>query len=578
MEENTIKLSEARFETRDKMRLLNDCSDQLASTKQALHATEMKLKDANEVLSAKDGDKTTGKPVKATSDSATKQDSVCDQQLREARANLHTQKMMWNNCSSSMVQERESKLTEAATAKECALHVKWLQQLLEEHMALVLNGSVQNKEPTGVNKQGCNCDRRSKGSNDDIEALNSSEVGSTPVETAATSDSANARGEGCNREASEARAMLKTQEMTLKNCSSYRTKCDEELATALDTIHLKTQELDKYWFNLVKAQGQVWALTDCLSETHSVDETITIIKNLKFRQQEYARELDQLRDDLKLKTSSLIQCENQAKDIHKNLTTLSSSMEECAKDLKSRPKVEPTGCKECVRKLNQSEDHLKLKTSTLTKCENQLRDTSSSLQQCTKDLKSRPKVEDIGLKKCECNDKQRSTKSKGETAKLTKCNEDLATATDTVRWKTQQLNKCADNLVKTRGEVQLLTARLSETYSDHYTTVKNLEIRHEEKLENIISDLQLRCQRSLDQAAFDCNTDERAELLLPICQSIFVVLLILLILVCLLHLIPEEFNPHRPTGFAYYLYKLRYLIGIRGRHPEFRIRSNNRYR
>lgn len=525
MEENTIKLSEARFETRDKMRLLNDCSDQLASTKQALHATEMKLKDANEVLSAKDGDKTTGKPVKATSDSATKQDSVCDQQLREARANLHTQKMMWNNCSSSMVQERESKLTEAATAKECALHVKWLQQLLEEHMALVLNGSVQNKEPTGVNKQGCNCDRRSKGSNDDIEALNSSEVGSTPVETAATSDSANARGEGCNREASEARAMLKTQEMTLKNCSSYRTKCDEELATALDTIHLKTQELDKYWFNLVKAQGQVWALTDCLSETHSVDETITIIKNLKFRQQEYARELDQLRDDLKLKTSSLIQCENQAKDIHKNLTTLSSSMEQCAKDLKSRPKVE-----------------------------------------------------DIGLKKCECNDKQRSTKSKGETAKLTKCNEDLATATDTVRWKTQQLNKCADNLVKTRGEVQLLTARLSETYSDHYTTVKNLEIRHEEKLENIISDLQLRCQRSLDQAAFDCNTDERAELLLPICQSIFVVLLILLILVCLLHLIPEEFNPHRPTGFAYYLYKLRYLIGIRGRHPEFRIRSNNRYR
>ena len=95
LEEKTVKLTAARYEAREMTRALQDCSDQLATTKQALNATEMKLNDTNEVPSRgkeNAGDKT-GKSAETASRSATTEDRSCSQQLTKARADLRSERL-----------------------------------------------------------------------------------------------------------------------------------------------------------------------------------------------------------------------------------------------------------------------------------------------------------------------------------------------------------------------------------------------------------------------------------------------------------------------------------------------------
>ena len=463
-------MTAARYEAREMKRLLKDCSDQLAATKQTLHTAEKKLKDSSEVRNGTEYTREKiGEPVKATLDSATTEDSDCVRQLMEASANLQHQQMTLENCSSHLVQVRKDELTATATAKECSVHVKWLQQRLEEYM----QGEA---EKDGLGKLGCNCGRRSKESKNVTNAFRTTEYrcdnNKEPVETGVNSDSANEQGGNCISQLTEARANLKTQEMWLRNCSSNLTQERKDKLSAAATA------------------------------------------------EECARQLNQSQHRLKVKTATLNQCQNQLKETHKNATTISSALEHCGKDLISRQKVEQAGRKE------------------------------------------------------------RSTKMKGESAKLANCTEKLTTALDTVRWNTEQKNRCAESLVKARGEVQSLTTRLSETRttienlklrqrdklqdtrSDYETVINNLKLRQQENLETVISNLQLRHEEEMGQAA----------LLVPIYKSTFVVFLLFIYPCCIVKI----YNLLAPT---YYAHRFQNFIGIRGRHVLYRVNFRRpRYR
>ena len=366
LQENAVKLTTARYKARDIERTLNSCSDQLETTKQALRATEVKLKDANEVLS--ETGHTRDRAAKLVK-RASEEESNCGRWLTETEASLQTERMALKNCSSRLVLVREDKLMAAATAEECSTQLKWLQQRLEEYMAVFIHGPVDTGELAGLNKQGCNCDRRSTAESNDVtgglrEVEGGREKTTETAETAATADSANEECDNCTRQLTEARANLKAQEVTSKNCSRHLTK----------------------------------ERSDRIAAAASAEECSGDLSQSQFR--------------LELQTSILAQCENKLKVAHSDLTTLSSSLERCTKDSKSKPKVEQNGPKECA-----------------------------------------------------CINEQKSTKSKCDPAKLSQCNEKLTTALDTVQWRTKQMNNCAENLVKSRGEVQSLAGRLAETES-----------------------------------------------------------------------------------------------------------------
>ena len=222
LEENTIKLTTARYKARDMNRKLSSCSDQLETTKQSLQVTEKKLNDANKVLSETGCTMDrSGRLVERTSD----EESRCDRRLTETEASLKTERSALKCYSSRLLQERVDKLMAAATAEMCSktMQLKWTQQRRYEYMSVFIQGSVEKKEPPRLNKLGCNCDGRSTESKDLVGSFHKAEGASDEttyvVYTAATADSVNKQCD--TRELAEARADIKAQEIALKNCPSH---------------------------------------------------------------------------------------------------------------------------------------------------------------------------------------------------------------------------------------------------------------------------------------------------------------------------------------------------------------------
>ena len=465
LEENANKLEAARYEARDMKRTLSACLDQLSTTQQALNSTEMKLRDTKKVLNGtKNSQSKSEKLVEAT-----KELTRCSEQLEKARAGLHDKEMMLENCSSSLVQEREDKIAEAATAKECSLHVAWIQQLLKEHVAIHAQDPITTDKVHNIKKHSCsgpNCDRKLKESKNakpySRKTRNSLDEPTEPEKKAATSECNN-----CCRQLSEARANLSIQDVMLKNCSSY---------------------------------------------------------------------LTQERDDNRRVAAS---------------------------------------ANECVCKLNQSGYHLELETATRTQCENQLVKStenltavSSVLDECRRDLRRvGAELELAKSKDCTCD----SNQSKGESAMLAKCKEELTTALDNARWKKKQMDKCAMKLDNVRGEVQSLNTLLAETNSACEIIIENVNLRHQERLKTVVADLRLQCEEEIDKAALECEVQ---QLSIALCKSIFVIPFILV-----------YFGLFTAVGhklfmtFASYAIRLKALLGIRGRQVMYRVNFERpRYR
>lgn len=467
LEESSLKLATARFEIRNTLRTLNDCSDQLAETKHTLHATEIKLKDANDVLSRTKVDKC--KLAKAASNSATKEeDSSCTRQLAEARANLKTKETMLKNVSSHMTQEREDKLLAAATAEECSLHRKWLQQRLEEYMIGLPQDpmiAVKGELPPETENRDCSCE-------DTNAVLRTTETGADKttnrVEKVTNPNSSSERaGSDCSRQLTEARADLKTRETLSRNCS-----------------------------------------------------------------RRLARERE-------------------------SRTKATRTAEACARQLnRSRCRPEPTA-RECDARLNDTRKNLSA--------------ASDALKQCVNDLSASKEAERTVVRDC---GKRQSAKLKDVSAKLTKCDEELATAAETLRWKTKQNNKCAENLVQARGEVQSLTTQLTDTDLSCSQVVEGLQRRYQDSL----ADLELRheqLEQELKRTAQNCAGDDDLMMLKSPVIKLFLVPLIFggyyWLTLSLFFLL---------LWFGYYVMMNRFgtLLGIRGRRVEYGVHFRRRYR
>jgi len=216
LEDKTMKLTAARYEIRDPLRRRNDCSEQLTATKHVLNSTEIKLKDTNDVLNRTKADKC--KQTKAASNSATEKDSGCIRQLAVAQSSLRAKETALRNVSSHLTQEHEAKLSAAATAEECSLHRKWLQQRLEEYMVFLSQDSVAKGELLDTKKRGCNC----KDKNPCFHATESGKDKTTNlVEKVVIPYSSTEKDGNCTQELKEARADLKTRKVVSRNCSRH---------------------------------------------------------------------------------------------------------------------------------------------------------------------------------------------------------------------------------------------------------------------------------------------------------------------------------------------------------------------
>ena len=342
LEENTIKLTTARYKARDMNRKLSSCSDQLETTKQSLQVTEKKLNDANKVLSETGCTMDrSGRLVERASD----EENRCSRRLTETEASLKTERSALKNCSSHLMQERDDKIVAAATAEQCSMQTKWMQQRLDEYLAVFTRRVAETEEPPRLNKRGCSCDRRSTESKDVIEDFHKAEGGrdrtTETVVAAATADSANKDCGNCTRQLAEARANLKARETALKNCSSHLTKERRDGRTAAASA------------------------------------------------EECSGELSQSQYRLELKTSILTQCENKLKVSHDDLTTLSGSLERCtkdSKDLKSRLKVEEGGFKECGCKNEPKSTKCKCDPAELRQCNEKLATALDTVHWKTKQM------------------------------------------------------------------------------------------------------------------------------------------------------------------------------------------------
>ena len=459
LEDETMKLTAARYEIRDPLRRRNDCSEQLTATKHVLNFTEIKLKDTNDVLNRTKADKC--KQTKAASNSATEKDSGCIRQLAEAQSSLRAKETTLRNVSSHLTQEHKAKISAAATAEECSLHRKWLQQRLEEYMVLLSQDSVAKGELVDTKKRGCNCED----TNPCFHATESGKDKSTNlIEKVVIPYSSTEKDGNCTQELKEARADLKTQKVVSRNCSR----------------HLAEERKNK-----TKATATADAC---------------------------ARQLKDSRYSLELKTSTLSKCSTQLKEARKKLTSESFALERCTNDL-----------------------------------------SASKMERASAGVNQRD-----------------SAKLKDVLAKLTKCSEELATAGETVRWNTKQHNKCAENLVASRGEVQVLTTRLSDTEFSCDRIVQDLKRRHRDSLADLKLRYKLEMEREAQRYAAD---DDEQTLVNPI--KIFLVALImegylwLMGITCILFL-----------WFAYYVIRNKFhtLMGIRSGHIQYRYGVNFRRR
>lgn len=257
-------------------------------------------------------------------------------------------------------------------------------------------------------------------------------------------------------------------------------------------------------------------------------------------------------------------CVQQLKEVTANLTILETTLENCSSHLKQERADKSTVAErdeDCKRELSRSRDRLEKEGGSLIQCENQLKQTrselSNAMKQCPDGSKSKPNAPESGLK--DSNNDRPSSKSRDETAKLTRCNEELRTATDTIRWKTNQMEKCAENLVQARGKVQSLSASLLETESTQETIIFHLKSRYQKQ----VDDQTLYYEQKLEHA------ENENSLLVSIIKSIFV-LFVVIVLYCLFFSVPYNLFLLLDS----YSYRFRTFVGIRDRrvlyHVNFR--------
>jgi len=259
-------------------------------------------------------------------------------------------------------------------------------------------------------------------------------------------------------------------------------------------------------------------------------------------------------------------CSRQLTEAQANITVQEEMLRNCTELLamervdKRMLSVTASGC---ASELKWSTQRLKTKTATLTQCEGRLQHMTlvlpNAVNRCRRRSKSKPKI-GIGDGSISCE----LAKSTGDRTKLARCTEKLTTAEDAVRWKTKQQEKCAERLLKA-------TASLAEASSVHETDVENLELRHREKLANIITELRLRHQRELEEANAGCEIDSP---LIPITKTIFVMFLICIGYVWSISVV-HYLLLLLPTNYSHWF---RTLIGIRSRLVEYRVNFMNRYR
>jgi len=404
-----------------------------------------------------------------------------------------------------------------------------------------------------------------------------------------SSDSSAEKSSTCCRKLDEARADLHAQEMMMKNCSSRLAQArDDELAvaaTAIECSHHRNwlqQQLEEYRALFLQnpvakedLPGVKKQDCDCAERSTRPNKGKEIRRAAE--SSTGPKETAETSDSANEQASS---CVRRLTETQANLTVQETLLKNCSGRLKqerANKLAASATAKECARELDGSRDRLETKTATLAQCENELKQTklalSNAMDRCPKGAKSKPEAFKAGLGEDESNRPNcRSTKSKVESAKLTKCNNELTTALETVRWKTKQLEKCADNLVRARGEVQSLTTTLSETNSAHETIVENLQHRCHEQLENV-KDAMRYCQKEIEQVAAACEVD---LLLVAINISILVIVVILLLYYWLF----------RVVGYNLLLLLANYnarwfqiLMGIRGRLVLYRVNfARPRYR
>lgn len=342
LEENTAKLTAARYEARNLTRTLVDCSDQLVTTKRHLHTTEKQLQDADEFLISFGKEYIRDSAGESIRRNTTTSDRKCRQELAEARSDLQTQKMTVQSCSSHLAQEREVKLSASATAEECSVQRTWLQREVEEYRALFSRGAVEKVETTGVRNRG---DNRHLPSADSSKVLKDSHLAETESGKGETADAVNTESSRCIQRLAEERAHLNAQEMTLKNCTRNLVQERQERFLAFDST------------------------------------------------QECVRELNKSQHIAKFKTAALTQCEYQLKEAQHNFKNISEVLKMCEKELSSRSRAavdwkkqarecqgDPTKLTKCNEKLASASDTLRWKTQRLDECAENLVKTRGKVQ------------------------------------------------------------------------------------------------------------------------------------------------------------------------------------------------------
>jgi len=283
LEENAIRLTEARYEARDTLRMLHDCNGQLTARMQALQTAETKLNEANDVLSAAKRHRgSTAEPREATFDTGTAGDSRLSLVQTAERANPKNQEMMLKTCSSQLAQERKDRLATLAAAQECTRQLKQSEHRLESKTKTLnicenqLKHAQENLTTTYRTLRQC--------TNDLTSAAKAVERTSTAVE---------------HRGSQEQSAKSKVSSEKLR-------KCKDELTTTADVVRWKTDQMNKCADNLVITRGEVQSLTSRLSEAQSSHRTT--VKNLKLQHHADTEELIsnwQLRHQQQLEQAAL---------------------------------------------------------------------------------------------------------------------------------------------------------------------------------------------------------------------------------------------------------------------------------
>jgi len=234
LEESTLKLRTARFEIRDMRRTLNSCSDRLTATTHALNASEVKLKDAIEMLNQTQGGGER-EHTKAASNSAVREDSSCTEQLAEVLAYLKAKERMLIS-----PREQEDKLLATTTAEECSLDRKGLRRGVEENVVPLSPDPGKAGLPERKKQRRCNCE--------DMNAVSGAAESGGDKTTNRQEKVPSLLAEkyaNCSRQLTEARAERTTREKMFRNCSARLAEERENRTKAAATDRACSRQLDE---------------------------------------------------------------------------------------------------------------------------------------------------------------------------------------------------------------------------------------------------------------------------------------------------------------------------------------------